>query len=145
MHASVAIPAWFKVCIMATVAVLAPLRAQLSAAFCLVMLDLITGVWAAVKRGEKITSSGLGRTVAKVVVYQGALLTAFLAQTFLIGDALPALALVSSFIGVTELTSVLENLSTISGKDILKVLISKLSSKNAAQLDAVPGRDDRGA
>ena len=132
------LPGWLKACLMAAGVVLLPLRAQLVAAFCLVMLDLFTGVWASIKQGKPITSAGLGRTVAKIVVYQSALLTAFLAQTFLIGDTLPALAIVSSFIGVTELKSVLENLSTILGTDILKALIAKLVSKNATDPKQVP-------
>ena len=138
MHTSFAIPTWVKACIVTLVAVLAPLRAQLITAFVLVMIDLFTGIWAAVKRKEKITSAGLGRTVAKVAIYQSSLLTAFLAQTFLIGDALPVLSIVSAFIGVTELKSVLENLSAASGQDLFKLLIEKLSSKNATEPKQVP-------
>jgi len=115
---------------MTLLVVLAPIKAQLITALVLVIMDFLTGVWAAWKRGEQISSAGLGRTCVKVAVYEFAILAAFVAQKYLIEDALPVLSIVTTFIGISELKSVLENLSSISGVDLLRALITKLASKN---------------
>jgi hypothetical protein len=116
--------------LMACVAVLAPAKPLVLASTFLVLVDLITGIVAARKRGEAITSQGLRRTLSKLAVYEVALLLAFIAEKYLIIDLLPIAKIVSSFIAVTELKSVYENLNEIGGGDILKALISKLNGPN---------------
>lgn len=107
----------------------APTRGMLIAAGALVFIDLITGVWASYKQGHAIQSSGLQRTIVKLVVYESAILLAFLAQTYLIPD-LPVTNIVSSFVGLTELKSCYENIDIISGENLLKRIIDRLSSAN---------------
>jgi hypothetical protein len=74
---------------------------------------LITGVWAAKKQGQAITSGGLKMTIYKIVFYELAICMGFLAQTYLTGTVLPVCNLITSVIGLTEMTSILENLQTI--------------------------------
>ncbi len=92
----------------------------------LVAVDLVTGMLAARKRGEAIKSSGIKRTVGKILLYQTALCLGFLVQQNLTGDIVPAVKLISTLIGVTELKSVLENLNTLSDSSLFKVLIDKI-------------------
>ncbi len=116
--------------LVAILSVFAPIKPAVITVMVLTIMDLITGILAARKRQEPITSAGLGRTVAKLAVYQVATLCAFLAQKYLVLDVMPVCTLVTSMIGITELKSVLENLDTISGGSFFAVLISKLASKN---------------
>lgn len=125
-------PKWLDVAFnlfLATVAVFAPIKAAVLTVIVLTMVDLVTGIMAARKRGEPITSAGFGRTVVKILVYQVATLCGFLAQKYLVLDVLPVCTLVTSLIGLTEMKSVLENLDTISGGSFFSTLIDKLNNK----------------
>lgn len=108
-------------------AIFAPIQAVVATTFILVVLDLITGVIAAKKRGEKLTSKGLKRSVGKLLLYETAIILSFLVQEYLTGDILPALKLVSALIGITELKSVLENLDNISGDRFFQIILSKVT------------------
>lgn len=110
--------------------ILAPIKAVMSTVGFLVFLDAATGVWAALKRKEAITSAALRRTISKMVIYQLAVISGYLIETYLLGGSLPISKVVAGFIGLVEFKSVLENGNTILGTDIFKVLIKKLGSKN---------------
>ena len=117
--------------ILAVVTVFAPAKTALIAALALVFFDFVTGVLAARKRKEKITSAGFKRTVGKMVLYEMALCMAFLAQEFLLGDDVPAFKLISTMIGLVELKSILENLDTINGKPVFRAILKKITQKQA--------------
>lgn len=114
--------------LLACIAVFAPIKAAILTVVVLVIADLITGMLAAKKRGEKITSAGIKRTVGKVLLYETALCLGFIVQQYLTGDILPASKLVSAIIGLAELKSVLENLDSLSGTSLYKVLLSRIVS-----------------
>lgn len=116
--------------IISTIAVLAPVKATVVAVSVLIIADLILGVLAAKKRGEPITSAGLRRTITKFTVYNCAIIIAFILQTYLIGESLPAVKLISGIIGITEGKSLLESLDVIYGKPIFLTVVQKLGSKN---------------
>lgn len=111
---------------LAIIAVFAPIQAAITTVAILIAIDLITGIMASKKRGEPITSAGIKRTVGKVMLYEAALCVSFLVQTYLTGDILPAVKLISALVGVTELKSILENMDSISGQSLFKTLISKI-------------------
>jgi len=111
-------------------AALAPIKPVMITVGILIVSDLITGVWAAYKRKEPITSAALGRTVSKMVVYQTAVVTGFLLQRYLLGDALPVVNVVGGMIGMVEFKSFMENSNVIVDGDIFKQIIKKLGSKN---------------
>ncbi len=119
---------YLKALALSLLAVFAPAKAMILSSTCLVLVDLVTGVLAARKRGEAITSSGLSRTIAKLVIYELAICLAFLTETYLTGTAIPVANIVAGFVGITEMLSCMENLNDISGTDLLKALIKKLSN-----------------
>jgi FtsH-binding integral membrane protein len=110
------------------VAIFAPEKAAICTALVLILIDLVTGVWAAKKRGEAITSNGLKTTIYKIVFYELAICLGFLAQTYLTGTVLPVCNLITSVIGLTEMTSILENLQTINPNISWASLISKFNT-----------------
>lgn len=84
----------------------------------LVVSDWFTGVWAAVKRKEKITSGGLRRTIEKAVMYTLAVVLVLIVETAFLGTHY-IVALVAMYISLVELFSNLENISNITGSNII--------------------------
>ena len=97
-------------------AFLAPIQNIIFGVLFLIVCDLVTGVTAAVKKKEKITSSKLSRTISKVLVYFITIVVCHVInQHLLFGpDVVPLENLVTSFIALTELKSILENLDKMS-------------------------------
>lgn len=114
----------------ALLGIFAPVHGAVLACLALILLDLATGILAAAKTKQPITSAGLRRSITKLFVYEMAILISFVAQHYLLTDALPLLGIVTSYIGLTELLSVFENLNLLSGQNLLAVLIKKLNSVN---------------
>lgn len=121
---------WSKLVLLSALAALAPIHAVIITVGVLVFSDLATGIFAAVKRGERITSAALGRTVSKMAVYQCSVVSAYLVEHYMIDGALPAAKLVAGLVGVVELTSILENSEKVLGVPIFATVIKFISSKN---------------
>lgn len=115
--------------IISIAAVFAPIKGTLIATGVLIFADLALGMWAAKKRGEPITSAGIRRTLTKCFVYEAALMLGFLGEHYLT-DSIPAVKVISGLVMITEMTSILENLNTISGSDLLKSVLSQLGSQS---------------
>jgi len=109
--------------------VFTPIKNLLLTTGIMIFVDLISGILAARKRNESITSSGLRRTLTKLFVYESAIMLAFLTEHYM-SDVLPFIKMASAMISIVELKSVYENLNEISGSDLLKSLINKLGSNN---------------
>lgn len=110
-------------------AVFAPIHAVIAVVVALVLADFVTGVMAAKKRKEKITSNGFKRTVGKLALYEAGLCLAFLVQQYLTGDLFPASKIVSALVGLTELKSILENLDTINGEPVFSSVVARITQK----------------
>lgn len=101
----------------------------------LIFSDTATGIWAAVKRGEKITSRALGRTATKIVLYSAVILLTFGFEVFF-----PALQYVhmgqiaSGYICLVELKSIYENVSDITGLDIWSHLVGKIEKLRSSNI-----------
>ena len=104
---------------------LAPIKSALLAALGLVFVDLVLGILAARKRGERITSYGLRRTTAKVLCFEAAIVLAFIVEHYMMGGMVPLTHVVSGFIGMHELASCYENLQALTGQD-LSALVTKI-------------------
>jgi phage-related holin len=113
--------------LIAALLVLAPIRASLAVTLLLTLADLVTGVLAARKRGEAITSAGFKKTVVKILVYEAVVILGFLVERFLVGDLLPIVKIAGGMVGLTELKSVLENLEELTGMPLLQAIINKLN------------------
>lgn len=112
------------------VAFLAPIHTFMIAVGVLITFDLISGIWRAIKKGERVTSKGFRRTITKMVAYQAAVITAFLLESVFIGDLIPVVRIVSGFIAITECKSIYENLSIISGLDFWTLIKEQLNSQS---------------
>lgn len=106
--------------------VLAPIKAIMYSVGALVVADLVTGIAAAHKRGEKITSQGLKRSVVKTLVYQLAVIIGMVVDNHLI-PGIGVLKVVSGLIAVTEVKSIAENIKVLTGIDVWAALQNKLN------------------
>lgn len=121
---------FLKYLVASVIAILAPAKALLISVGFLVMADLVTGIWAAHKRGEKIKSAAMRRTITKAVIYQVAVISGFLVETYMLENFFPVSKIIASVIGLVELTSILENANKILGQDLFKTVLAKLGSDN---------------
>lgn len=104
-----------------------------------VLCDTVTGILAAHKRGEPISSKGMRRTITKIIIYFIAILLAEgMRVTFVPGVSIPyAVAFV---IATTEFKSNIENIESISGISLWATITSTI--KNAAKNYTDPAHKD---
>lgn len=110
-------------------ALLAPIHPALLMLICLPFVDLLLGIAASLKQKRVITSTGLGRTIGKIVLYSVALVLAFACETWLMGASVPCVKGICGFIGLRELKSCFEHLDEIYGGDVLKIAIDIVTQK----------------
>ena len=116
--------------ILSVLAVFAPIKSVLLVTGLLIFSDLFSGILAARKRGETISSAGLRRSITKVCVYNAAILLGFLVETIMLDGFIPVSKIAAGLISVVEIKSILENLDTINGHPVFTTLINKLGSVN---------------
>jgi len=118
---------WMKAAVLSLVGFFAPIHTLIFALGALVLIDFITGIYAAAKREEKITSSGMKRTVAKGLLYQLAILAGYVFDTIT-----PELGFVARVVAVTiavvEMKSILENVASVTGVDF-RTLVDRMIAK----------------
>ena len=99
-----------------------PIQHFLSFTIFVVFADTITGIFAAKKRNEKITSKGLYRTSQKVVVYFVCIMI-FHGASITFGLPSQIVYSVSFLIAFTELYSISENIKSITGANIGTIIL----------------------
>lgn len=119
-----------KALLVSILAVFAPIQALVIITGLLIAVDTLTGILSAHKRGERISSAGLRRTVTKSLVYLTAVCMGFLVEHYMISDIIPISKIVSGLIACVELKSILENLDHLNGSSIFKKIIERLGSVN---------------
>jgi Bacteriophage holin family len=121
---------WLDKLALASLAALAPIKMVMITVGILIMADLVTGIWAALKRGEKVSSAAMRRTVSKMFIYQLAVICGFMLETYILDGIVPVAKIVAGVIGMVEFKSILENSNHIVGGDLFKIVIAKLGSDN---------------
>lgn len=90
-----------------------------------VTMDTITGMLAARKEGQEITSKKFREVIRKFVVYSAAILTAHVIQMQFFPE-FPATKMIGGLIAYSELMSIDENIARITGVSLFKFFIKKL-------------------
>ena len=109
---------FFILCLTYVVAVLSPIVKLMVGIGFLVVADFITGIIAARKRGEEITSKKMRPTVAKGASYMIAIIAAYTLEK--LGLGFEAAKIVAGLIALMEVKSLDENMYTITGKSLFK-------------------------
>jgi uncharacterized membrane protein len=112
----------YSICCGVIFSFLLPIKHFLIFTIFVVFADTVTGIIAAKKRGEKITSKGLYRTSQKVVVYFCGIMI-FHGASVTFGLPSQIVYSVSFLISFTELYSVSENIKSITGVNLKTVIL----------------------
>ena len=110
------------------VSFLLPIFNLLLATGVLVFADLITGIFAAKKRGETIDSKKMGKSITKCVFYYMAIILGHVMEVAFIND-LPIAKMTAGIIAAVEFKSNMENISAITGINFSKIIQEKMDSK----------------
>lgn len=102
-----------------------PVRWYILFMICAISADTITGIIAAVKVRERITSKGIWRTVEKIGLASVVILTSYGFERVFLPD-LPLTKAVSMVIAFAEMTSIFENYYKITGVDIGTTILSAI-------------------
>lgn len=114
----------------AVLGVFAPIKAVVATTAVLIMVDLCMGIWAASKRGEKVESAKLRRTVSKLFIFEITILSAFLLETYLLEGLLPLTKLIASVVGLVEGKSIIEHANELHGEPIFNKILDLIKSQN---------------
>ena len=88
----------------------------------MVFIDTFTGIWAAISRGDKITSRKLGRVISKLILYPLALIVAAWCEK--LQPSVPFVESATTLLIVVEGKSMIENLTDILGYNFLRIIKS---------------------
>ena len=113
--------------IISIIAVLTPMIGIMIATGLLIAFDFISGIAAAIKRKEDITSRKMSQTIAKIIFYNIALFTSMGVQ-YLMSDVMPVTKLIVGVIAMVEAKSIYENIGYILGInfwDVIRQYISR--------------------
>ena len=117
-----------KLIIGSCIAFFAPIYPAMVAVGILIMIDTMTGVIAAKKNGETITSKKLGGAITKSLVYQLLIISAHLCELYLF-EQIPFVKISLAFLAMTEFTSINENIQKSTGKSMLTYIKTYLDEK----------------
>ena len=93
----------------------------------LVATDLVTGVFAARKRGEAIDSKKMARSISKIIFYFiGIILSRLMEIAFF--PQIPVANITAGYICLVEFQSNLENIRTITGLNLGQAIIDKINT-----------------
>lgn len=135
---------WALVC--SAWALLLPVHTVLGAMVLLVFGDAVLGMWAARKRGERLTSEGWRRTGSKLLLYPLTCLVMYGLESLLLAPLIPLIhsvpvvgAIVKAFepyplakmtggwLVLTELVSMAENVDTILGREVFGGIVHRIA------------------
>jgi phage-related holin len=134
----------FKSGLLMLAAFLAPIATVIFAVLFLIFVDLVTGILASLKEKERITSSAMSRTIAKTFVYCTTIIVTYVVHKYLlVGFDFPVESIVSGFIALTEMKSILENMDRISNHSVLKDLILIFSNERERRLPPKKVKKDK--
>lgn len=105
---------------------LSPIKDVMLAITILIVADAFTGIWASHVKNERFSSSKFFSSITKLIVYLMLIMISHLVELHLIPE-LPLVKLSIWFITITEFSSLVENISIISGRDVIGFFREQLS------------------
>lgn len=126
-----------KVWLFASLAVFLPIKELMLTIGFLVGADLVVGVWKAIKTGQRIRSRRMSDTVTKLLLYQLAIMSGFLIETFIISELIPITKLIATVIAIIEFKSIIESIEAVTGKDLWSKIKTIIGRKSEDITDAM--------
>lgn len=104
-------------------ALISPLYGVLTTMVLLIVVDFITGAYAALKLKAPIESKRIGHTISKFFIYNLVIISAYFLEKHIVNEV-PFLKIIAGFIAITEIKSILENYNKIYGINPFKALMN---------------------
>lgn len=106
-----------------------PISPLVHAILILFVIDWITGVWKSHLVKRRFTSYRLQKSVRKLSSYVIAIIVAHIFDDMVMHNSLHLANITAGYIGFTEIKSIYENLSQISGDDLLLNIAKDISTR----------------
>ena len=132
-----------KFWLLASLAVFLPIKELMLTIGFLVAADMVVGIWKALKLKQRIRSRRMSDTVTKLLLYQIAIMSGFLIETFIIAELIPITKLVATVIAVIEFKSIIESIESVTGKDLWSKIKSIIGRKSEDITDAMTDGKDK--
>ena len=126
-----------KVWLFASLAVFLPIKELMLTIGFLVSADLVVGLWKAIKTGQRIRSRRMSDTVTKLLLYQLAIMSGFLIETFIISELIPITKLIATVVAIIEFKSIIESIEAVTGKDLWSKIKTIIGRKSEDITDAM--------
>jgi phage-related holin len=115
-------------------ALIAPIASVMLTVAFLIIVDFITGTYAAIRKKTPITSEQIGNTISKFFIYNLVVLSAFLLEKYIVKE-IPFQRIIAGFIAIAEIKSIMENFYSIYGINPFKALINLIRKKSLDGLE----------
>ncbi|MBC8756938.1 phage holin family protein [Kordia sp. YSTF-M3] len=115
-------------------ALIAPIAAVMLTIAFLIVADFITGAYASYKNKIPVSSERIGNTISKFFIYNLVVLSAFLLEKYIVKE-IPFQRIITGFIAIAEIKSILENFNKIYGINPFKALINLIKKKSLTDLE----------
>ncbi|WP_430411012.1 phage holin family protein [Kordia sp.] len=115
-------------------ALVSPIATIMFTIIFLIVVDFITGAYAAFKSNIPISSERIGNTISKFFIYNLVILSAFLLEKYIVKE-IPFQRIITGFIAIAEVKSILENFNKIYGINPFKALINLIKKKSLKELE----------
>jgi hypothetical protein len=132
-----------KVWLFASLAVFLPIKELMLTIGFLVSADLVVGLWKAIKTGQRIRSRRMSDTVTKLLLYQLAIMSGFLIETFIISELIPITKLIATVVAIIEFKSIIESIESVTGKDLWSKIKTIIGRKSEDITDAMTDGKDK--
>jgi hypothetical protein len=132
-----------KIWFLAGLAVFLPIKELMLTIGFLVGADMVVGIWKALKLKQRIRSRRMSDTITKLLLYQIAIMSGFLIETFIISELIPITKLVATVIAVIEFKSIIESIESVTGKDLWSKLKTIIGRKSEDITDAMTDGKDK--
>jgi hypothetical protein len=132
-----------KVWLFASLAVFLPIKELMLTIGFLVSADLVVGIWKAIKIGQRIRSRRMSDTVTKLLLYQLAIMSGFLIETFIISELIPITKLIATVVAIIEFKSIVESIEAVTGKDLWSKIKTIIGRKSEDLTDAMTDGKDK--
>jgi hypothetical protein len=103
----------------------------------LVAMDMVVGIWKALKLGQKIRSRRMSDTITKMMLYQIAIVSGFLIETYIIEQLIPSTKLIATVVAIIEFKSIIESIESVTGKDLWSKIKTIIGRKSEDITDAM--------
>jgi phage-related holin len=100
----------------------------------LIVADFTTGLYAAYRTKEVITSRRMRDTIDKIFIYNVSILLAHLIEKYMVAEAIPVLRIALGFIVLAEFKSISENFHKITGVNMYEKIMAYLKKKHDIEI-----------